>query len=51
MVAEITGRINSLFNYMHDDALKNDCRVKTSDFTRKCSLTFVNLVLLILNLV
>jgi hypothetical protein len=48
MVAEITDRINMLFNYMHVDTLKNDCRVKASDFTRKCSLNFVNLILLIL---
>ena len=48
MMSAIARRINSLHEYMHDEELKNECRMKPSDFTRKSSLNFVNLILLFL---
>jgi len=42
-------RIKSIFDYMQDYGLKNECRVESSDFTRNSPLNFVNLILLFLS--
>ena len=48
MELAISMRISSLYDLMHDMKLKKQCRMKSSDFTRKSPLNFVNLILLFL---
>ena len=48
MALAIAERISSLFDYMEDEELKEECRFKSTYFTRKSPLNFVNLTLLFL---
>jgi len=49
MISDVVMRINNIFNYMQDFELKNECRVKSSDFTRNSPLNFVNLIIYFLS--
>ena len=49
MISAVMTRMNNLFDYIHDSDLKDQCRVKKSDFTRNTPLNFVNLILLFLS--
>ena len=49
IISSVTMRIKSIFDYMQDCELKNECRVESSDFTRNSPLNFVNLILLFLS--
>jgi hypothetical protein len=49
MISVVAMRIKNIFDYMHDDELKNECKVKKSDFTRNSPLNFINLILLFLS--
>jgi len=42
-------RMRSLSNFLHSDELKESGRSKSTDFTRKSPLNFVNLMLILLN--
>ena len=49
VISDVSMRINNILYYIHDYELKNECRVKSSDFTRNSPLNFVNLILLFLS--
>jgi len=48
MIGNLINRITDLFNYIHDEELKNAFKENPSDFTRKSPLNFVNLILILL---